>query len=198
MKIKVFLTAMLLFCLSSAVADTATTNNPDQSNNQATSTADNEPNANQSTKDDAETLAQLLAIDKTEEDAADLALKKKNLNSNVQKFANMMKTAHSQHYKDTKKLADRLNIKPENTTAAEDLYKKGKSLKSQLKPLQGGEFESAYVDAMISGHTDALNLLHDKIKQTSNTQMKEFLEQTQKVVQMHLDEAKNLKNKMNG
>lgn len=145
---------------------------------------------------DAESLAYLMVIDKSEVAAAKVALKK-DVDSKTKDFAKHMVKAHSGHLKDTIALSHKLHIKPEKSEAVESLKEKNKDGLADLKNMKGKEFEVAYANAMVKGHTDALNLLNDKlIPQASNPAIKQYLEATSKVVQEHLDMAKALQNSM--
>ncbi len=62
-------------------------------------------------------------------------------------------------------------------------------------PLDGKEFETAYLDGMIKGHTELLDMIDNKLLKTvKNDALKAHLTETRGHVAMHLEQAKKLKN----
>ena len=67
----------------------------------------------------------------------------------------------------------------------------------QLGALQGKQFDTAYVNAMVSGHQFALNLIDQKLMQTAQSpEMKKFMMETRATVAMHLACAQKLQKSM--
>jgi len=69
----------------------------------------------------------------------------------------------------------------------------GEALLDQINSKQGDAYSKAYVAAMITGHTDALAALDDKlIPATASPQAKAHLQQTREHVARHLTQARAL------
>ncbi len=136
-------------------------------------------------------LAFVTAVDKHEIDAAKIALAKSS-RDDVQKFANFMIKEHSQNLAEAEKL-----IKAQKISANEnnDIVKLKEDLKKErdhLQGLTGHDFEVSYIDTMVKDHEDALKKLNDFIGHVKNTKVDEFLKNTRKHVEMHLNMAKNI------
>lgn len=65
---------------------------------------------------------------------------------------------------------------------------------AMLVPLDGKEFEAAYLDAMIKGQVEALAMIDDKLMKTAkNDALKRHLTETRSHIAMHPEQAKRLK-----
>lgn len=142
---------------------------------------------------DAEVLSFVNAVNVNEILAASVAQKKK-INGPVMDYAKMLHTEHGVNMGKTMKLGQTINVTPSDTKAVNDLYMKGAGELATLVPKDGKEFESAYVDAMIKGHNEAIAMIDDKLmKQAKNDALKKHLTDTRQAIAMHLEQAKKLK-----
>ncbi len=106
----------------------------------------------------------------------------------------MLHTAHGDNMAKTLKVGQSIKVTPSDTKAVDALKKKGAGELAMLIPLDGKEFETAYLDAMIKGHTEVLAMIDDKLMKTAkNDALKAHLTETRSHVAMHLEQAKKLK-----
>lgn len=137
-------------------------------------------------------LASIAAIDKDEILLSILASNKKP-NSGVADFAKMMIDQHGSNLTQILEMASSLNAFPLIGGNAEKLKEQGTKEMMALAGLQGKEFDTAYVDAMVKGHEGALNLIDQHlIKTAKSEEVKKFLTDTKVAVEHHLEEAKKL------
>lgn len=140
-------------------------------------------------KKDAETLKSILIIDDNEVNAAWLALKKSQ-NAEVEKFAHSMIKEHVENIKQAKKLMLQTKIYPVVSDQSIALETEGKNELDKLSSLQGKDFDSTYMNAMVDGHKKVADLLKDTfIPQASNAQLVDFLKSTNTMVLHHLEMA---------
>lgn len=160
----------------------------DKHMNSATMT--NTPNGHDS---EGEMLAFLAAVNHHEIDAA-AAAKSKKISAQVSEYAMMLSEHHSSNLKKTLALGDSINIEPQETESIKAFKKKGNEELTKLAALEGTGFESAYLDAMIKGHTEVLAWIDSKsITSTKSEALKAYLDETRTQIAMHLEEAKKLR-----
>jgi len=149
-----------------------------------------EPAAADSTKDDSLALGLLAALNEHEITAAQQA-QSKNVSAPVLAYAKMMEKQHGDNLAKTKTLGTLAS-----TPEVQAMKDKGKSDLDALGQKSGKEYETAYVDAMVSGHTEALALIDGRLLSLASTgPVKDHLMKTRDHVVMHLEEAKKLQAK---
>ncbi len=142
---------------------------------------------------DAEVLGFVFAVDINEILAAEQAETKK-ISQPVMDYARMLHTEHGANADKTLKLGKAINVTPSDTKAVDALNVKGAGELATLVPLDGKDFETAYLDAMIKGHTEVLDMIDNQLMKTAkNDALKAHLTETRGHVAMHLDQAKKLK-----
>ncbi len=142
---------------------------------------------------DAEVLSFVAAVDVNEILAASVAEKKK-IGQPVMDYAKMLHTEHGDNMAKTLQLGQSIKVTPSDTKAVDALKKKGAGELAMLIPLDGKDFETAYLDAMIKGHTKVLDMIDSKLLTTAkNDALKAHLTETRGHVAMHLEQAKKLK-----
>jgi putative membrane protein len=143
------------------------------------------------------TLATIATIDKGEILISIVALNKKD-NSILTDFAKMMVDQHGANLTQILDMVDSAHAKSLSSSEAEKLAADGKKALLTVGELPGGDqFNKAYVDAMVSGHQAALNLIdHSLMKTAKSEDMKKFLTDTRATVADHLEHAKKLQEKM--
>ena len=167
-------------------AATPTTPAPDASAPPATP----EPAAADSTTDDSLALGLLAALNEHEITAAQQA-QSKNVSAPVLAYAKMMEKEHGDNLAKTKTLGSLAS-----TPEVQAMKDKGKSDLDMLGQKNGKEYETAYVDAMVSGHTEALALIDGRLLSLASTgPVKDHLMETRDHVVMHLEEARKLQAK---
>jgi len=140
---------------------------------------------------DAAILTKLATVDQHEIKMARAAERKK-ISAQALNYARMLRDQHEQNLKDTQALAHKLHMSPRQTSETEDIRKKGTTELAQLQPLNGPEFEKAFIDAMVKGHEEVLSMLDDGIASAKNDEVKAHLQSTREAVATHLSEAKQL------
>lgn len=141
---------------------------------------------------DAQILAVVATVDEHEIDAATKAMKKK-LGKEAKEFAKLLKTQHQANLTQGKKTAKQAALKPATSPLADSLKAKGEADVTALQAKTGAEFEKAYIEAMVKGHTEALALLDQRlIPAATLADVKTFLTGTRGHVSAHLEQAKRL------
>ena len=140
---------------------------------------------------DAAILTKLVTVDQNEIKLARTA-EKKTISAAAMHYARMLRDLHQQNLSDTQKLSHKLHLSPRQTSETEEMRKKGATELAQLRPLDGPEFERAFIDAMVKGHEDVLSMLDDGIAVAKNDEVKAHLQSTREAVATHLSEAKQL------
>lgn len=141
---------------------------------------------------DTEALSTVKAIDQHEIDAANEAMDKRP-SSQVLDFAQMMKNDHSANLQKTESLAQELNLSLSDTPGIMAMKAKNAAKSMTLKPLSGDSFEKAYMDAMVSGHQEALDKIDNELlPKAENADVKKHLTETRTAVAAHLQKAKQI------
>jgi putative membrane protein len=137
--------------------------------------------------DDGLALGLLASVNEHEIKAADQAIEKK-VSGAVLDYARMMKTQHTENQAKTVALGAKQDA-PEVQAKKE----KGAAERTALAKLSGKEYEAAYKEAMIKGHTEALAMIDDKLlPMASAGPVKDHLTTTRGHVAMHLEAARKL------
>jgi len=141
---------------------------------------------------DAEVLAFVIAMDDNVVLAASAAYKKK-LGDKTAKFAEKLHEEHGKHQAKTMALGQQIRTTPVDTQAVDDLRVKGAGELAKLVPLDGREFETAYVGAMVKSHTEALSMIRGQLlpKATSDD-VRDHLTKTSQELEKHLEKAQEL------
>ena len=156
----------------------------------STPPAASEPTVADSTNDDSLALGLLAALNEHEITAAQQA-QSKNVSAPVLAYAKMMEKEHGDNLAKTKTLGTLAS-----TPEVQAMKDKGKSDLDALGQKSGKEYETAYVDAMVSGHTEALALIDGRLLSLASTgPVKDHLMETRDHVVMHLEEARKLQSK---
>lgn len=143
-----------------------------------------------------EILGFVVAVDENEIIAAMVA-DKKNIRPEVKEYAKMLHTEHGKNAVDTMKLGEKISAAPTETPAVDALRVKGAGELAAITLLDGPEFEKGYLDMMVKGHTEALELIDTKLlTAASNEELKQHLTMTREHIAMHLEKAKELQGSM--
>lgn len=141
-------------------------------------------------------LASIAVIDKNEILVSVVASNKK-VPSDVTDLANMMINQHGNNLTQILEMVNAEHLSDLKGGDAEKLAKEGKKELMALGALQGDQFATAYVDAMVKGHQAALDLIDQHLMKNAKSEtMKKFLTDTRAVVAMHLEDSKKLQEKM--
>lgn len=151
---------------------------------------------NPSALKDGQIMGVIMVVDRSEIKAAQLALQKTS-NPNVKNFANAMIVQHGQNLMAIRDLARKTNIMPQGSNLALNLSQQGQQEFKSLTSLKKGNFDKAYINAMINGHQMVLNTLNNKfIPNAKNPAVIKFLKSTAETVEHHLAMAKEVNSKL--
>lgn len=143
-----------------------------------------------STTDDSLALGLLAAVNEQEIAAAQQAESKK-VSAPVLAYAQMMLKQHGENLARTKALGTLAS-----TPEVQSMEDKGKSDLDTLGQKNGKDYEAAYIDAMVDGHTEALGLIDGRLLSLASVgPIKDHLIATRDQVVTHLEEAKKLQAK---
>lgn len=138
----------------------------------------------------------LITINEGEVDIGKVALKRAE-NKEVKDFAKMMVDEHKKNKKETEALAKKQKIGTEDGALSEAEEDAAEMTESDLKKKPKVEFDKAYVDSQVAGHTKVLQVIDETlIPSAKNEKFRTHLEQTREAVQKHLAHAKELQAKM--
>ena len=141
---------------------------------------------------DAEILGAINAIDENEIAAANAA-KKEKMGDQAMAYSKKLRKQHSANFDKTRKLSKKLGMPPVSNQTAQDLRSDGAKELATLVPLEGKEFERAYIDAMVSGHSDALQLIDaELLPAAKNDEVRAHVDAFRGHVSAHLEEGKRL------
>lgn len=141
---------------------------------------------------EGEALAVLQAINKHEIAAAKLA-KGKKVDGPVMQYAEMMEKEHTTNHDMTREIADAADVDIKDGKAAEMMKDKSKRELDKLEDLDGAAFQTAYVDAMVKDHTEALAKIDNELLPAATSpSVTKHLRDTRGHVAMHLEQAKKL------
>jgi predicted outer membrane protein len=141
---------------------------------------------------DADILGLNLAIDTNEIEAAKGAEKKK-MGKEAMSYAKMLRKEHAKDADKTLKLGTTLGMAPSMPAVAVDLRAKGTADWATIASLEGAAFEKAYIDAMVNGHTEALQLIDSRmVPNAKDARLKQHLTELRSHVASHLEQGKRL------
>jgi len=115
---------------------------------------------------------------------AQMAQDKAN-NQRVKDFASMMVRDHSAANDQVKQLASQRSV-----NLPDSISTKHQKAKSDLEKKEGKAFDKAYIDAMVKGHQQVIDMFKKASKNVTDTQVKSFIDNTLPTIKMHLDSAK--------
>jgi len=118
---------------------------------------------------------------------------KKAKDARVKKFASHMVTQHSKSKKQIATVTKKAQITPADSATAQTLSEKGEKTLADLESTASPDFDKKYIDAQVEQHENVVTLLDSKlIPSASNAELKARLEETRKLVEAHLTEAKEI------
>lgn len=174
------------------MTDAATTDAaamPPTDPNAATPANPNDPNTATATPatDDSLALGLLAAVNDHEIKAAQQAYSKQ-VSGPVMEYARMMEKEHTDNLVATKALGALAD-----TPEVQAMKEKGANELAELGKQSGKAYETAYVDAMVKGHTEALALIDGRLLSLSSAgPVRDHLSKTREHVAMHLEAARKL------
>lgn len=149
--------------------------------------------ANNGQARDGEIIAYVIAIDSHEVDAAKVALEKSPRND-VANYAHEMINDHGKNLDQMKSLSASENIPLRETKSVDNFITHGNKAIQSLDKATPTTIDTKYIDAMVTGHEEALSKLKGFVKTASNHSLKQLLKTTEETVSSHLTKAKELQN----
>lgn len=129
----------------------------------------------------------MMTVDKEEIAAAQEVAKKKVIPS-VDLYAKYLIQQHQSNLEELTQLAQQLGVEPKESVISNSMIANGKHDLKALSELQGKAFEKAFIEAMVKGHQEGLELINTKLlPQTKNAQLKVFVERFRNMVSEHLE-----------
>ena len=125
----------------------------------------------------------------TEVDAGKMA-QEKGSSQDVKDFGAMMVKDHTANNADLEALAKAKGMMVPSTL--DSMHQKEID---KLSKLSGADFDKAYIDAMVKGHTKMLKLMKGE-ESSSDSDFKDFAMKTADTVQMHLSKAEDIQKGM--
>ena len=151
--------------------------------------------ASTETMTDPEIFSMLKSANQGEIDAGKMA-ESKATNAAVKAFAKDMVTDHTTLLNQGNALARKLNVTPK-PAANDSIEAHDKATASALQQTaKGAAFDSAYVNAQVTGHQNTLDLVKRAEDQAQNDQLKALLKNAEPVIQRHLDRIKDIQGKL--
>ena len=142
-------------------------------------------------KTDGEIIGLLMAADKNEIAVAKQALGK-DLSPEVKAYAQMLESEHTEDFNKLEELSKTTSITPPLTVGAQKRGR-GTAMLLRLLPLNGKDYDKAFIDAMVKDHTEDLQEIdNDFIKNVKNPALKMQLDDTRSHIALHLNNAKQL------
>src|SRR5215813_3638380 len=111
----------------------------------------------------------------------------RSTSSDVKSFANKMVEDHSKANADLRQLASMLKV---SLPTANDVS--SNAIKNKLQTLPQSQFDRAYLDEMVKGHSDAVNQFEAYGKDAQNSDVKGWASKTLPVVRDHLAMARDI------
>ena len=122
----------------------------------------------------------------------------KATNPQVKQFAKLMMSEHHALRKQGADLAKQLKLTPEppaNDPVTPLAQQETQALQSAPK---GAEFDKTYIDQEVAVHQAVLDLANKAHDEADNPELKALIEKAKPVIEKHLDQAKQLQQKLQG
>jgi len=143
------------------------------------------------TMSDANVLAVMNTIDKSEMEAAQLA-KQKAHSTQVRDYASHLVADHSAIMDKNRQLSNRTNLRPDPPALASTLNSTHQETMEQLRKLSGSDFDRAYMESQVKMHEQAVSLVEKTSASADNPQLKQQLSQVVHDLRDHLTKAKSI------
>jgi putative membrane protein len=128
-------------------------------------------------------------LNRGEFDLGELAYKKSS-SKHVDKFAKRMMNDHSANLAILQTAADRQGIVYLESDTSREMKMRSDAKLEQLESLKGPLFDSAYIDAMVSAHKDAIYKFdNDLIPAASNREIRKMLIKMKQGISQHYQHA---------
>lgn len=142
---------------------------------------------------DAAALSTLVAVNKHEIAAAELA-QSKEIDAATRDYAKMLERDHRANLEKVENLSKLTKTPIAESPEVAELKRKTAAERDSLAKLDGKEFQNAYLDAMVKGHAEVLSTIDGKLLPGStDAAVQQHLRATRESVSKHLAKAKELR-----
>ena len=148
---------------------------------------DNNGNTNTLSEVDKNFMTQASFSNRNEIDFAQLALTQ-STNDSVKAFAQTIIADHTEALAKLDSIGNRYNFQLPNTIDSAHA-----AMKPQMQALTGLAFDTTYANSQVQDHLTAISLFQNEVNNGSDPTVKNYASTTLPHLQMHLEEANNLK-----
>jgi putative membrane protein len=147
------------------------------------------------TMSDANVIAVMNTIDKSEMEAAQLA-KQKAQSSEVRNYANHLIADHSAIMDKNRQLSSQTSLRPDPPALASTMNSTHQETMDQLRKLSGPDFDRAYMEYQVKMHEEAVSLVEKTSSSADNPQLRQQLGQVVHDLRDHLTKAKSIQSQI--
>lgn len=141
---------------------------------------------------DGQILEVAETVDKGEVQQAQ-AMQSKAQSSAVQQLAQHLIQDHQKNEQKIENVEQSAQVSPEESALSHDLQQTAQQTVQQIQQQPASEAERTFVNAQVSQHQKVLQLLNDRlIPSAINSDLKQRLEETRKMIEQHLERAKQV------
>lgn len=142
-------------------------------------------------------LALVMAVDQHEIAAAEQA-RGKELSAEAADYADTLFEDHSRNLEATRALISQAgatdNVPGADDPMVEQMREKHSDERERLGQLDGNEYERAWIEAMVAGHTEALDTLDNQlIPSADEDELRDHLQASRQAIARHLETAQGLR-----
>jgi putative membrane protein len=120
-------------------------------------------------------------------------------NEQVKQFATTMVTDHTKVNEQAAALAGRLKVTPKDNAVSQSLLGGAAEARKKMEPLQGADFDRAYMDREVAYHQAVIDALDQVlVPTTENAELKKLLVDVRPAFVAHLDHAKKVRGALGG
>lgn len=116
--------------------------------------------------------------------------------ADVKAFGRMMVTDHRAMIQETDRVATAAGIVAAQGPTTDSIQRAATATTEALKPLQGADFDRAYIASQMRDHQNTLRALQHFADAAGNAELKAMIQGAMPKVQLHLDRATELQGKL--
>lgn len=109
----------------------------------------------------------------------------------VRQFGARMEQDHSQASRQLQQVAQQHGVTPPDTLGSEH-----RQMIQELSALDGGEFDQAYMDAMVEDHDDDIDAFQEAAESGGSADIQQFARQTLPILQQHRQMAESIQSSL--
>ena len=118
-------------------------------------------------------------------------------NPQVRQFGERMVADHSRLNQQAARLAQQLNVTPQESDVSRQLQQTGQQTRDQLGQLSGADFDRTYMQGEISLHQNVLDMIDTTLlPNAQNPELRSLLEEARPIIQSHLEQARQIQGQL--